>query len=74
VNVTMLCRREGLDGHISVAADGGFEADSLEYRREIRTALSGDGDVQITARVTGRRRGECAPEPAGDNASAGKAG
>ncbi len=74
LNVTMMCRREGLDGNISTTAEGGFEAESLEYRRELRSALSGDGDVQITARVTGRRTGECAPEPAGGNASVDKAG
>lgn len=71
LNVTMICRREGLSGSIPTTADGEFEADSLEYRRDMRTALSGDGDVQITQQVTGRRTGDCTPAPEGDNASAG---
>ena len=74
MNVTMLCRREGLTGDIPITSDGTFQADSLEYVRDLRTSLSGSGDVQITSRVTGRRTGECPPEPAGDNASAPKAG
>ena len=74
MNATMMCRREGLQGNIPLTADGEFTADTLEYSRDIRTSLSGDGDVQITQRVTGRRTGECTPEPAGGNASAPKAG
>jgi hypothetical protein len=67
INVTMQCTREGLSGSIPITVDGNFEAESLEYNREMRTVLATDGDVQITARVTGRRTGECPPEPEGDN-------
>jgi hypothetical protein len=74
LNVTMTCGREGLSGTIPMTADGTFEAESIEYTRDIRTSLAGDGDVQITARVTGRRTGECTPETAGDNESAGDEG
>lgn len=74
MNVTMMCRREGLSGNIPTTADGRFEADSMEYTRDIRTALSGDGDVQITARVTGRRTGECTPEAPAGNESGNTAG
>ena len=74
MNVTMICRREGLNGSIPTTADGQFQTDSLEYTRDMRTALSGDGDVQIRQRVTGRRTGDCTPAPAESNASAEKAG
>ena len=74
VNVTMICHRDGLVGNIPATADGQFEADSLDFTRDLRTSLSGNGDVQITQHVTGRRTGECTPEPAGGNASAAKAG
>jgi hypothetical protein len=74
MNVTMICRREGLNGSIPTTADGQFQADSLEYTRDMRTALSGDGDVQIRQRVTGRRTGDCTPAPAESNASAEKSG
>ena len=71
VNATMMCSREGLSGSIPITADGQFTADTHDYTRDLRTALSGDGDVQITARVTGRRTGDCTPQAAGDNESAG---
>jgi hypothetical protein len=67
INVTMQCAREGLSGSIPIAVDGNFEAESLEYTRDVRTVLSTDGDVQIVSRVTGRRIGECPPVTEGDN-------
>lgn len=65
LNVTLRCTRDGLDGAIAIAADGRFEADSSEFTREIQTALAGEGDVQISQRVTARRTGDC---PADDGA------
>ena len=70
MNATLLCSHEGLVGDIPVTADGQFAADTLEYTRDIRTSLAGEGDVQITARVTGRRTGECVPATAGTSRSA----
>ena len=74
VNVTMLCRHDDLSGNIPITADGTFESDSLALTRDIRTSLSGNGDVLITQRVTGRRSGECPPTPAGANTTNEKAG
>ena len=74
LSVTLLCRREDLSGSIPMTTDGRFEEDTLEYSRDVRTALSGPGDVQITASVTGRRTGDCPPEAADGNQSADKAG
>lgn len=68
-NVTMRCSREGLSGQIAIMADGRFEADSIEYDREIRTVLSTDGDVRVAARVTGRRTGACAAEAEAGNSA-----
>ena len=65
LNVTLDCRREGLDGMIAVTAEGQSHGDSVEFTRGIRTALSTDGDVELETRVTGRRTGEC---PAGGDA------
>ena len=73
LNATMLCSLEDQAGHIPMTADGQFGADTLEYSRDTRTSFAGDGDVQITTRVTGRRTGDCPPEAAGDNRSAGNA-
>src|SRR5688572_21507014 len=57
LNTTMICGGEGLSGSIPTTADGSFTAETLESTRDMRTSLSGDGDVQITAGVTGSRTG-----------------
>jgi hypothetical protein len=72
INVTMQCAREELSGAVPITVAGSFEAESLEYVRELRTVLAGDGDVQVTAKVTGRRTGDCPPGAEGDNASNGQ--
>jgi hypothetical protein len=64
---SLLCTREGLDGNISITSEGQFGADSLEYTRDLSTALVGEGDVRISTRVTGRRTGDCAPASAEGN-------
>jgi hypothetical protein len=62
MNVTMRCTREGLSGGVVMMADGRFEQESLEYSRDLNTALTGGGDVRLTASVTGRRTGACTTE------------
>ncbi|MDQ8758061.1 DUF3617 family protein [Sphingosinicella sp. LHD-64] len=71
MNVTASCTRDGLEGSIQIMADGTFQADSAEFNRNIGTMLSTDGDVEITARVDGRRTGDCTPgtESGGNNAA-----
>ena len=67
INVTLACTREGLIGNITMSADGTFQANSAEFRRNLRTILVADGDVEIESRVTGRRTGDCTPEPGGSD-------
>lgn len=74
VNVTMDCRREGLDGMIAIVAEGRSESGTAEFTRNTRTALSTDGDVEIAARVTGRRVGECTPGGEAGNQGEAQAG
>lgn len=71
INVTLNCTREGLSGQIPMTIDGRFTGDTAEFTRDIRTVLSSDGDVEVTASVTGRRTGDCAVGPGGDNEAAG---
>lgn len=73
VNLTLACTREGLTGNITMAAEGTFQADSVEFRRNLRTILTGDGDVEIDSRVTGRRTGDCTPD-AGESEGENKQG
>lgn len=65
INTTLNCRREGLSGDIPMTISGSFTADSVDYTRNTRSVLTSDGDVEIDARVTGRRTGDCTPAPAG---------
>jgi hypothetical protein len=62
VNMTLNCRREGLSGDIPMNVNGTFEANSIAYTRNLRTSLATDGDVEVDARVTGRRTGDCTPQ------------
>lgn len=74
MNVTLRCTREGLSGNIAIMADGRFDEESVEYDRDVTTALASDGDVRIVTHITGRRLGECQPEAAdeGGNQSGGQ--
>jgi hypothetical protein len=65
VNVTLSCHREGLQGSITMSADGTYQGDTVEFRRNLRTNLTTEGDAVIDSRVTGRRTGECTPAAAG---------
>jgi len=60
-NVTVNCRREGLAGDIPMTVDGTFTADGVTLHRNLRTVLTGDGDVEIDTDITGRRTGTCTP-------------
>ena len=69
VNVTLQCTREGLAGSNPMSVSGDFADGTLEYDRQMRTVLAGDGDVELTMHVTGRRTGECVPEVEDGNQS-----
>jgi len=72
LNLTLNCRRDGLTGDIPMNVTGTFEANGIEYTRNLRTSLISDGDVEIDARVTGRRTGDCTPQaPAAGGDKAG---
>ncbi len=63
INLTLSCARDGLSGTIPISIEGRVEEDGVEFSRTIRTMLATDGDVEIAATVTGRRTGDCTPEP-----------
>lgn len=62
LNVTLSCRRDGLQGGLTMSAEGTYQGDTAEYRRNLRTNLTTEGDAVIDYRVTARRTGDC---PAG---------
>ncbi len=65
INATLACRSPGLSGDISTIVNATFTGTTLEGTATTETRLSGEGDVRVDTRLTGRRTGECtAAEPA----------
>jgi hypothetical protein len=65
LNVTLSCHRDGLQGGLTMSAEGTYQGDTAEFRRNLRTNLTTEGDAVIDSRVTARRTGDCPAEPAG---------
>lgn len=65
------CRRDGV-GEVEVTISADYTEDSFEGTAEMLTRLVSDGDVQLGARIEGRRTGQCAPEPEGGNQAKAK--
>jgi len=59
LNATLKCTRPGLDGQILMTVYGDYQADSFEIVRDVATQLATEGDVNIEAKVTGRRLAAC---------------
>ena len=64
LNATLACSRAGLGGTIATNVNGSFTATTFEGNSTTETSLSGEGDVRIDARLTGRRTGDCTAAPA----------
>ena len=65
VNASLSCTRKGLDGKIMMTAYGDYEAQAFTTELDTATYFPADGDVNILAKVTGRRTGDCVPEAEG---------
>ena len=64
LNATLACSRPGLSGTIATNVNGSFTATTLEGNATTETSLSGEGDVRIDTKLTGRRTGDCTAAPA----------
>ena len=64
INLTLQCTREGLSGDIPIAINGNYTAETLEATATAETRLSGEGDVKMDTKITGRRTGACTAAPA----------
>lgn len=60
INLTLQCTRAGLSGDIPIAISGSYTAEGIDATSIAETRLSGDGDVRMEAKLTGRRTGPCA--------------
>ena len=63
LNATLACSRADLRGTIATNVNGSFTATTFEGTTSTETSLSGDGDVRIDAKLTGRRTGDCTAAP-----------
>jgi hypothetical protein len=63
LNATLECTRAGLTGDISTAVNGSYTGDTIEATSTTETRLSGEGDLMIEAKLTGRRTGDCTAAP-----------
>ncbi len=59
LNAAMTCTQPGLGGKMMVSTDGNFTATGFEATSDMRTILSGPGDVSVATKVSGRRTGDC---------------
>lgn len=71
VNSAYTCKRPGQRGTINPTVYGKYTADTLAITVNTGTQLSGDGDYELTEKLTGKRLGDC---PAGSAAAGNAAG
>jgi hypothetical protein len=72
LSASLECTRAGLTGAMGYAVSGTFSGDAFEAERQLKTRLSTDGDVEVTATLRGRRTGECTAAPAPGGAEKSK--
>ena len=60
INVSIACTPPDLGGQVMRTIDGKFTADSIEATASADTYFGAYGDVSVSAKLTGRRIGECA--------------
>lgn len=68
LNASMTCRVGDLPGDVLVAVEGNYTGGTFEANSTIRTQFTTAGDSVVTAKLTGRRTGDCAADPAGNSA------
>lgn len=64
LNAALVCKRQGVTGEVRMAVNGTYTADTLEAEQNLTTYLPGSGDIQSVSKISARRTGECAAEPA----------
>lgn len=64
LTATLSCNREGLSGKVMVSSEGTFTGPAFEANATMRTQLVTSGDSVVTAKLSGRRTGECTAAPA----------
>lgn len=58
LNIQLSCMREG-KGKVGGVISGSFEADSFDATVDSRTNFAESGNYTVSAKVTGKRTGEC---------------
>ena len=65
LNASLSCRVGELPGDVLFTVEGQYQGNTIEANSTARTMFSTAGDSVVTAKLTGRRTGDCAPAPAG---------
>lgn len=60
ITAGMSCTKPGLEGRLLVSSEGTYAADSFTTNSDIQTYLSTVGDAKASAKITGKRVGDCA--------------
>jgi hypothetical protein len=59
VNTAYNCKRPGRGGDLNPTVNGNYTADTAEVTVVTSTMFSGDGDYDLTEKVTAKRLGDC---------------
>jgi hypothetical protein len=62
--VSMECERGGVNGKINVAVEGNYTGDSFQATASTASLLPGEGDFEMSRKLTGRRTGPACAAPA----------
>ncbi len=60
VNTAYTCTRPGHSGALNPTANGNYTADTMDVTVVTSTMFAGNGDYDITEKVTAKRLGDCA--------------
>ena len=77
LNVSLQCRRDGIEGELMMTASGNYTADTVEATIDTTAYLPGRGDFEMRRKLTARKTGDTCAAPAegeGGNASGNAAG
>ena len=71
LNVSLQCRRDGIDGELMMTVSGNYTADTLDATIDTTAYLPGRGDFEMRRKITARKTGDTCTAPAeGDAANA----
>jgi hypothetical protein len=74
INASLSCKRSGVSGEFLMSVSGSYTKDAFEGTVGTTTYLPGDGDFEMTRKISGRRTGPTCTPDAGASSKAPSAG